>query len=238
MGPSRVRIVGVSIVIALAGLLSCGRDHPPAKPSHLGDWFVLEIERDGSLSLDGQRISHRDTAEGFALLAEKARSNAHAHGKAIDRKAGVPAGILVWAHDATPFSTLYAALRDSQKSGFNRFRFALKSKYASLDGIPSTPSPPTPVVEEKTDIPDAIGTLPIHLHADDRGQINWAELGDQDVHTFDSLERQVTSLGSDAESPFEKARLDVDPTLVFAELVRVIELLGRVGVRAITFGLE
>ena len=235
MAPSRVRIVAISVIMALAGLLSCRGDRVVVKPSHASDWFVLEIEQDGSLTLDGQRIPLRDSAKGFALLAEKARSQARSKGNDLDPKTGVPAGIIVWADDATPFSTLHHAMRESQASGFHRYRFVTKSTCPSLDELPPALNHPTPVVEKNTDLPDAIGTLPIHLHADDHGRIDWVELAEQDLHGFESLERQVTSIGSDADSPFEKALLDVDRTLVFSELVRVVELLGQVGVRTISF---
>ena len=115
---------GTLLTILLTGVSACRPDHRPASPPDAVDRFVLEIEQDGSLALDGKKTARQDTAREFALLADKARSRVKDAGKPLDPKRGLPATIVIWADDRTSFATLCPLMREMPGSGFRLYALA------------------------------------------------------------------------------------------------------------------
>jgi biopolymer transport protein ExbD len=225
------------LVLALAGSPACQAGRQPASPPDAVDRFVLEIERDGSLSLDGKKTARPDLARGFARLADKSRSRAKDAGKPLDPKRALPATIVFWADDRTTFATLFPLFREMQASGFRLFGFARKSVYPDAATLRARPRDVMPPLERESGLPETIRTLPIELHADDRGQIAAIELGEHLYADLEALGRQVREIQNDPETPFDRAVLRVDPRLTFSELVQVVNLLVSSKVESVAFGL-
>ena len=225
-------------MIALAGSFSCRADRQSATPSDADDQHVLEISRDGSLSLDGKKTNSQDSAREFARLADKVRSKARTAGKALDPNGSLPAVIVIWADDQTPFATLYPLMRQVSDSGFRRYRFALKSVYPGSAALRAHQGDVVPPIEQKSDLPEAIRTLPIDLYADERGEIAGVELGEHLLPDLEALRGEIRAIQNDPDTPFDKARLVVDSRLAFSELVQAVELLAASKVKAIDFDLR
>jgi biopolymer transport protein ExbD len=228
---------GILLLITLAGSPACRAGRQSASPPDAVDRFVLEIERDGLLSLDGKKTALQDTARGFARLADKVRSRAKDAGKPLDPKCGLPATIVIWADDRTSFATLCPLLREMQASGFRLYGLARKSVYPDAAALRARPGGVMPPLERESDLPETIRTLPIELHANDRGQIALIELGEHVYADVRALGREVREIQNDPETPFDRAILWVDPRLTFSELVQVVELLSTSRVKSIGFGL-
>ncbi len=224
-------------MIALAGLPACRAGRRPVSPPGAVDRFVLEIARDGSLSLDGEKTARPDLARGFARLADQARSRAKDAGKPLDPKRGWPATIVIWADDRTSFAMLCPLLREMPGNGFHLYEFARKSVCPDAAALRARPGGVMPPLERESDLPETIRTLPIELHADDRGQIAAIELGEHLYADLEALGREVREIQDDPETPFDRAILWVDPRLTFSELVQVVELLATSRVKSIGFGL-
>ena len=172
------------LMLALMGSPACQAGRQSASPPDAVDRFVLEIERDGSLSLDGKKTARQDTAREFARLADKVRSRAKDAGKPLDPKRGLPATIVIWADDRTSFATLCPLLREMPASGFRLFAICAEIGVPRRRRLRARPGGVMPPLERESDLPETIRTLPIELHADDRGQIAAIELGE---HVFADL---------------------------------------------------
>ena len=238
MARARPAFFGFLFMIALAGSFSCRADRQSATPSNADDQHLLEIGRDGSLSLDGKKTNSQDSAREFARLADKVHSKARTAGKPLEPEPNSARRHRHLGRRSDPVLQLaFPLMRQIHDSGFSRYRLAPKSVYphpAALQGNPGDVMPP---LEAENDLPDAIRTLPIDLHADERGEIAGVELGEHLLPDLRALRGEVRAIQNDLDTPFDKARLVVDSRLAFSELVRVVELLAASKVKAIDIGL-
>ncbi len=246
--PLNLDVSRALLIIALVGSTACRADRRAVTSSGAGDRFVLGIDRDGSLSLEGKKMTRQDAAREFARLADESRSGAR------------DAVLVVWADDRAEFGTLFPLLRERKPAA--SVSMDLHSNLGMLtwprseprvgDGAPAlfvpvptlvtavravpvnvAPAPPKP----KSDLPETIRTLPIELDADDRRRISGVEVEEQifpDLRDFSDWLREIQN---DPGSPFDQARLVVDPRLAFSEVVQVVDLLASCEVRTIQWDL-
>jgi hypothetical protein len=73
----------------------------------------------------------------------------------------------------------------------------------------------------ETDLPETIRTVPILLLSDGTGRIGRAEIGENIFQGFAALERELGSMFTDPDLPFDQVKLDVDPKLHYSEVVRL-----------------
>jgi biopolymer transport protein ExbD len=217
------------VVIATLGWVEPARDDPrPDKPPALTR-FVLGIKHDGSLTLDGKAVTEAELAREWPRLAEQARQKAKTNGKPLDPKQSLPAVIVFWAVDETPYSLFHTLASEAQKSGFQQWRFARKS----VDPDPSQQDDPpaqestTRTESEPSALPEELLTLPIRLRADREGNLSTVALGEVELQDFKSLRFEISQIRDNPDTPFDRALLKIDPKLAFSELVRVIELLNK-----------
>ena len=227
------------LVLAIAVLVlpwarSAHADNP--KPDKLAseEWFVLMIRGDGSLMLDGMTIARKDLGKEAARLAERVRKKAKAEGQVIDPKIGLPAGINIWADNETPYSLIAPLMIECQDHGFRRWAFTMKWADPDLPAKGHDPTTTTPS-KEKNQHSDVIRTIPIRLRGDDRGTIDRVTLGERELRDFQALRFELSMIQDDPDSPFDRALLKVDSTLMISELVRVTDLLARYRITEINF---
>ncbi len=150
-------------LIAVLGWVEPAQDEPrPEKPPDLAK-FVLGIKHDGSLTLDGKAVTEAELAKEWPRLAEQVRQKAKGDGKTLDPKQSLPAVIVFWSVDETPYSRFHTLASEAQKSGFLSWRFARKS----VDPDPSQQDDPpaqestTRTESEPSALPEELLTLPI-----------------------------------------------------------------------------
>jgi biopolymer transport protein ExbD len=219
---------GLVILLASAGLASCGAEPPPAAAVGEPAAFTMRIARDGALFLDGKPIARRDLAREFVRLADRVRVDARIAGKPIEPGGVLPASIVYQADGETPFAAVLDLTGDAQSAGFRRWGFALDPAATGPGGMPSVgPGPALVPRQGNGDLPAELRTLPIRLHADGRGAAVRPALADREFPDLESLRVELASILDEPGNSFDRATLTVDPGLHFAELVRAVELIAR-----------
>ena len=141
------------------------------------DRFILGVDRNGALTLEGQPIARKDLAGKLARQAAQVRLNIRAIGGPVNANHELPAVIVIHANAETPCSTIFPLMDDCRRSGF--VQFALKSPQPQPGKDDLAEIGPSPAVRNKdNDVPEGLRTIPIRLGADDRGLIGQAEVGE------------------------------------------------------------
>lgn len=203
-------------------------DDPPEVPQ-----FVLGIDRDEALTLDGKAVTREALDKTWPRLAEQIRAKAKAAGKSLDAKKGLPAVIMVWAADEAPYSLIHTLQLDAQKSGFQTRGFVRKSIYPDPSLIPR--SVESTVRPEPSALPALLRTLPIRLRADRLGNIDSVTLGETELQDFKVLRFELSKIQDEPDTPFDQAMLRIDSNLAFSELVRVTDLLAKYRITKMDF---
>ncbi len=222
--------IGLLTVLGLTMTDDDGRtpDKPPEVPR-----FVLGIDGDEALTLDGKAITREALVKTWPRLAEQIRAKAKATGKTLDATQGLPAVITIWAVDETAYSLVYALSLEAQKSGFQTWSLLRRSLYPN----PSlaSHSAQSTMRSEPSELPALLRTLPIRLRADRLGTIESVMLGETELPDFKALRFELSKIQDDPDTPFDQALLKIDSPLNFAELVRVTDLLARYRITKINF---
>jgi hypothetical protein len=217
---SRVKftVCRLMVAVAMPGVIffspaASGSDKTPETAS-----FILGINRDKSLPLDGKDISREELTKEWARLASQLRAEAKIAGKPIDSKGPLPAVIAIWAADETPYSVIYSLSWDAQKSGFQQWVFAPKSLYPD----PTVIARPTQIARksEASDLPAELRTIPILLRAEKDGKLGQLTLGEIDLKDFEALRLELRKIQDDPDTPFDRALLKIESNLAFSELER------------------
>jgi biopolymer transport protein ExbD len=226
------------LAIALAGgicwaVLGCqersGYDNSPARLR-----FVIGIDHDFSLNLDRRAISAEQLAKEWPRLASQVREKAAALGNRLEGRESLPAVIVIWAADESPYSVAYSVMREAHKSGFEKWIFIPKSRHEDPFLLPVAAA--RTVRADPTELPEHVRTIPIRLLADDRGDIGRLLLGDEtELENLTALESELGKIQDDPDTPFDRALLAVDPKLKFSEFARVAELLCKQRITTMSF---
>lgn len=193
--------------------------------------FVLGVNQDESLTLDGKAVTRDQLAKEWPRLAEQVREKARAAGVTLDPEQTLPAVIIIWAADETPYSLVYALSLEAQKSGFRNWVFLPRSLHPDPPLIP--PPDRSAVSGEPSGLHEVLRTLPIRLRADKQGNIDRVTLAEVELPDFKALRFELSQIQDDPDTPFDRAVLRIDPTLMFSEMVRVTDLLAKYRIRAI-----
>ena len=194
--------------------------------------FVLGIDRDESLTLDAKAVNRDGLAKEWRRLAERVREKSKSDGQRLDPKEGLPAVIMIWAADETPYSLVYALCWEAQQQGFQQWLFVRKS----LQPDPSLIPPPGSVVRaQPSQLQEVLRTIPIRLHANDQGDIDHLSLGEIKFLDFKALRFELGTIQDEPDTPFDRSLLRIDSKLKFSELVRVTDLLAKFRITTIGF---
>ena len=145
----------------------------------------------------------------------------------------LPAVVTLWAADETKYSLVYALSQEAQKSGFRTWECLPKSLYPMISSVSSPGRSGVSAVSNE--LHEVLRTLPIRLRADGQGNIDRVTLGEDELQDFKALRFELSMIQDDPDTSFDRALLKIDSQLTFSELVRVIALLKRYRIRAITF---
>ena len=196
------------------------------------DRFMIGVDRNGALVLEEKPIARKDLAAKLSRLAAQVRLNARAIGTPVDANRELPAVIVIHPDDETPCSTILPLMDDCRRSGFAQFALKSPTLHPAADRLAEARAVPA-ARNKENDLPVGLRTIPVQLRADDRGRIARAQVGELQHGDFDTLRPELTSILSDPELPFDRARINVDPRLFCSELGRVIEVLMRLNVNMI-----
>jgi biopolymer transport protein ExbD len=200
------------------------------------DRIPIELVRQDRLIVDGQPIARDALAPRLAALAERTRRNAQAVGIAIESAEGLPAALIIRASAETPFAAITQIINTGDASRFRRFQLHLNTDQDQV--APQGPARRVRAVEQRpgTDLPETIRTVPILLLSDGAGQIGRAEIGENILQGFAALDRELGSMFTDPDLPFDRVKLEVDPNLHYSEVVRLNRVLAGLNVTSISVG--
>jgi biopolymer transport protein ExbD len=210
---------------------------PSASAIETGKWLkedeiTIELVEPDRLLVDGRPVTRDGLLPKLEALAERTRRNAQVGELAIDSVDGLPAVLTFRASAQMPFAALSRIMTSCRDCRFHRFRLKLaQTKLAERDAAPRIP-----VIERPNaaDLPDTIRRVPILVWSDGKGQIGRAEVGENVLDGFSALERELKSIFSDPDLPFDKAKLEVDRNLRYSEVVRLVDMLGSLNVKNVT----
>ena len=183
--------------------------------------FTVDVDRDGKWTVEGDTIARRSLDKEVSVLAERTRRNARASGFPIDTKLDLPAVVVIRAPAETQCSTLSELVDVWQARGFRQIQ--LRLDHDGPDAVRLAKREPSPPVREESDLPVALRTLPILLLSDGRGSIGRVELGEHVVQGFEALRLELESIFNDRSLPFDQASLEIDPSLQYSEIVRLVD---------------
>jgi hypothetical protein len=226
------KMLRIGLLTVLGVTMTDDDGRTPDKPLEVPR-FVLGIDGDKSLTLDGKAITREALEKTWPRLAEQIRAKARAAGKTLDAKQGLPAVITFWAVDETPYSLVYALSLETQKSGFQTWSLVRRSLFPN-PSLTSHAAEST-MRSEPSELPALLRTLPIRLRADRLGNIDSVALGETELQDFKALRFEPSKIQDDPDTPFDQALLRIDSHLTFAELVRVTDLLARYRITHINF---
>jgi biopolymer transport protein ExbD len=222
------------ILLALAGLPSCGANPPPVTPARKPDPLTLRLAPDGALLLGGEAIDRRDLAKELARLADRLRIDAKLAGEPVTPDRSLSAVMVYQADGKTPFSAVHQLALEAQSAGFRRWSFVLDSEASNSAGRRPVGLVPARVLRNGNgDLPVELRSIPIRLPADDQGNAVRIGLAEREFPDFDTLEVELASLLNEPENPFDQVILMVDPGLDFAELVHAVNLIASLSIRTI-----
>ena len=214
---------------------------PSASAFENGLWLTedripIELVSRDRLIVDGEPVARDALVAKLAALAERTRRNAQAVGIAIESKEGLPAGLTIRASAETPFAAITQIINSGEASRFRRFQLYLNTDQDQV--APQGPARRVPAVEQRpgNDLPETIRTVPILLLSDGAGQIGRAEIGENILQGSAALERELGSMFTDPDLPFDRAKLEVDPNLHYSEVVRLSRVLAGLNVTRISLG--
>jgi hypothetical protein len=211
---------------------------PSASAFENGLWLMedripIELVPQDRQIVDGQPIARDALVPTLAALAERTRRNAQAVGIAIESEDGLPAVLTFRASAETPFAVITRIINACDASRFRRFDLHLNTDQNQV--APQRPVRRLPAAEQRTetDLPETIRTVPILLLSDGTGRIGRAEIGENIFQGFAALERELGSMFTDPDLPFDQVKLDVDPKLHYSEVVRLTRVLAGLSVTKI-----
>jgi hypothetical protein len=195
----------------------------------------LTLDRSGRLTIDGDVIAKKSLTRKLEALAASIRFNVRAGGVVLPRDRELPAALTFRAPDDIPCTTIHKLMLDCQATGFIKYFL----EPASDD--PSVPQPagsadPAPARKENN-LPDEQRTIQIRLRADQKGRIARIQLGGQTLQGYDALKRELTEILSDPNAPFDRANVELDPSLKYSEMVRLSKVLASPLMKSIHFKL-
>jgi biopolymer transport protein ExbD len=194
--------------------------------------FVLSIDRDRSLTLDGKPLTPEELAKEWPRLAAQIRDKAKAGRKTLADEQVLPALIVIWAADSTPYSVVHSVMFQAQQSGFDTC--ALHPKSRLPDPFHTQLGDDVAIAVQSSELPDVLRTIPIRLLADEQGAIRRLGVGDEiELENFEALGSEINKFQDDPETPFDRALLTVDSNLKFSELARVTDLLANHRIKTI-----
>jgi hypothetical protein len=214
---------------------------PSASAFENGLWLTedripIEVVSRDRLIVDGQPVARDALVAKLAALAERTRRNAQAVGLAIESEDGLPAVLTIRASAETPFAVITRIIQTGEASRFRGFQLHLNTEQDQV--APQGPARRVPAVEQRpgTDLPETIRTVPVLLLSDGAGQIGRAEIGENILQGFAALERELGTMFTDPELPFDRVKLEVDPNLHYSEVVRLSGVLAGLKVTGVTIG--
>ena len=214
---------------------------PSASAFENGLWLTedripIEVVSRDRLIVDGQPVARDALVAKLAALAERTRRNAQAVGLAIESEDGLPAVLTIRASSETAFAAITQIINTGDASRFRRFQLHLNTDQDQV--APQGPARRVPAVEQRpgTDLPETIRTVPVLLLSDGAGQIGRAEIGENILQGFAALERELGSMLTDPDLPFDRVKLEVDPNLHYSEVVRLSGVLAGLKVKGVSLG--
>jgi biopolymer transport protein ExbD len=224
----------------LAGLTPAGpNDRLPSAPatrdgpSLTEDRIPIELIPQDRLIVDGQPIARNALVPRLEILAERTRRNAQAAHVAIESAQGLAAVLTFRASAETPFAAIARIVSACDASGFRRFELHLNTDPGRAAQQRPVRRLPAPEQRTETDLPETIRTVPILLLSDGTGRIGRAEIGENIFQGFAALERELGSMFTDPDLPFDQVKLDVDPKLHYSEVVQLTRVLAGLSVTKI-----
>jgi len=196
----------------------------------------LTLDRSGRLTFDGETLSRKGFARKVEVLAASIRFNVRAGGVLLPADRRLPASLAVRAPDDTPCPTVHRLMLDCQAFGFLKYTLEPLSGDSAAPTSANPAQPPLPAGTENN-LPNEQRTLQIRLRADPKGQIGRYQLGDQILEGFATLKRELLAILNDANAPFDRANIELDPRLKYSEMVRVSQLLSNPRMTLIRFTL-
>jgi hypothetical protein len=185
---------------------------------------ALGIGADNSLTLDRKLIKPQELAAEWRQLPTRIRENSERAGKRLDGQQALPAIVVIWAADETPYSLVHSLTVEGQKYGFARC--ALHPRSRQPDPFHASLPPESSVAAGSSDLPEVLRTIPIRLHADGQGKVRRVAVGEEmEFDDFEGLELELRRIQDEPDTPFDRAILRIDPNLRFSELVRAPDLL-------------
>jgi biopolymer transport protein ExbD len=185
--------------------------------------FVLGIGQDRSLTLDRKPIKRENLDNEWPQLASWVRDKARVVGVKASEIVGLPAVIVVWAADETPYSIVHSIMFEAQANGFLHCVLVPKSRREDPFQMPLAAA----VRVRPNNLPETLRTMPIRLRADDQGNMSSLRLGEIELRDFKALESEVSKIQDDPDTSFDQAFLSIDSHLKFVELARVAHLLAK-----------
>ena len=214
---------------------------PSASAFENGLWLTedripIEVVSQDRLIVDGQPVARDAIVAKLAALAERTRRNAQAVGLAIESEQGLPAVLTIRAPAKTPFAMISRIIQTGEEIRFRRFQLHQNTDQDQV--APQGPARRVPAVEQRpgTDLPETIRTVPVLLLSDGAGQIGRAEIGENILQGFTALERELGSMFTDPDLPFDRVKLEVDPNLHYSEVVRLSGVLAGLKVTGVSLG--
>jgi biopolymer transport protein ExbD len=227
------------LLIALAGLTSCSPRPLPVDPTPKTNSITLRLAADGALFLEGNPLYRRNLAKELAKISDRLRVDARLAGEPIASDRGLSTCIIYQMDGKTPFSTVYNMATEAQSAGFRQWSVVLDSVTndpARMQPLGTSPARVSPA--GNGDLPVELRTIPIRLHANDRGEVVRIGLNEREFADFEALRVELVSIVSDPENSFDRAVLIVDGGLDFAELVRAVNLIASLNIGTIDLSLE
>ena len=211
---------------------------PSASAVDSGHWLredeiAIELVQQDRLLVDGKPIARDKLAPKLAVLGElHLPLNAQAAGLAIDSEQGLPAVIIFQASAETPFAAIAQIIETGNASRFCRFRMRMDQN----NGVPQNAAPCAPAVgrPNAAELPETIRCVPISVWGDGTGLIGRVEIGENVLQGFAALERELGSMFTDPELPFDRAKVDAYPNLRDSEVVRLVDMLGRLNITQVS----
>jgi hypothetical protein len=195
------------------------------------DKFDLVLTRNGRLLIDGEPVTRKGAAQKVERLAESIRYNVRASGVLLPADRELPAKLTLRAADETPCSTICKLMLDCQSYGFLKFNLELES---GTD--PAVGKPPKPPRTRPADLlPEEQRTIQLRIGADQRGRIGQFRLGTRTMQGVDALNRELGAIIDDPNAPFDRASVELDPRLRYADMVRVARLLADPAMTSVKF---
>jgi hypothetical protein len=199
---------------------------PPAEEK-----FSLKLERNGRLTIDGEAIPKNSLARKVARLAESIRYNVHAAGVLLPDDRDLPVSLTLRAPDETPCATICKLMFDCQSYGFLKYMLELES---GKDPAVAKPAKP-PRTRPADFLPEEQRTIQLRVSADQRGRIGQFRLGNRTLQGVDALNRELGAIMDDPNAPYDRANIELDPRLRFADMVRVARLLADPAITSVKF---